>query len=196
LILLIALAAGLVVGASIARIRKRPWRLPHLQHLWLVLVAFIPQWLAIYLPATRVRIPDSLAAASLSLSLVLLLLFCWFNRRLPGIWLLALGTGLNLAVILANGGFMPISLGAAGQLVPPEKRVLLEVGDRFGFKDVLLLPENTRLGWLSDHFLLPEWMPYRAAFSPGDLAIAAGVFWLTAWPEKPLNLIQDKEYQC
>ena len=191
MILLTALAAGLIVGAGVAYFSKRSWRLPDLHHLWLVVVAFVPQWLAFYLPATRARIPDGLAAIGLSLSQTLLLLFCWFNRRVPGVWLLALGTGLNLVVILANGGFMPISPQTAGHLVPPEELALYRVGGRFGYKDILLLPESTRLAWLSDHFLLPECLPYRAAFSPGDVAIAAGAFWLTAWPGRPQKSIKN-----
>jgi len=41
--------------------------------------------------------------------LILLLVFCWINRRVTGVWLLALGLTLNLLVIAANGGFMSIS---------------------------------------------------------------------------------------
>ena len=34
---------------------------------WLAFVAFVPQLLAFYLPATRARIPDAWAAASLAM---------------------------------------------------------------------------------------------------------------------------------
>jgi hypothetical protein len=187
LILLTALAAGLLVGAGIARSQRRPWTLPPLRFLWLVLVAFLPQGLAFYLPATRAHIPDAVAAAGLIVSQTLLLVFCWLNRKVPGIWLLALGTGLNLLVIAANGGLMPISPQTASRLVSAEELDAIQIGSRFGFKDILLLPGETRLVWLSDRFLPPEWLSYQVAFSLGDIGIAAGAFWLTAAQGRPLN---------
>ena len=51
-------------------------------------------------------------------------------------------------------------------------------------KNILLLAADTRLAWLSDSILLPDWFPRSAALSPGDLFIALGAFWLFA-VEKP-----------
>lgn len=187
MVLLTALAAGLLVGIGGSRSQKRPWTLPQLRYLWLILVAFLPQGLAFYLPATRDRFPDGLAAAALITSQILLLAFCWLNRRVAGVGLLALGTALNLLVIAANGGFMPISPQTAARLVSPETLQSIAIGERFGIKDVLLLPEQTRLPWLSDVLLPPRWFPYQVAFSVGDLWIAVGAFWLTASQGMPFK---------
>ena len=184
MILLAALVAGSLTGLGIARWQGRSWAAPHLRAVWLVAVAFLPQLFTIYLPVTRLQTPDVLAAASLILSQALLLVFCWLNRQIAGVWPLALGTACNLLVIVANGGFMPVSPQTAGHLVPPEVLATFETGARFGWKDILLLPEQTRLAFLSDRFLLPEGLSYQVAFSFGDLLIAAGVFWLTAF-ERP-----------
>jgi hypothetical protein len=189
LILLTALLAGLLAGVMSARWQKHSWTLPPLHSLWLVIIAFLPQFLALYLPVTRARIPDNLAAVGLVLSQVLLLVFCWLNRRVRGIWLLALGTALNMLVIAANGGFMPISPQTAGRLVSPEILQSIPVGSRFGYKDILLLPAQTHLIWLSDVLLPPDWFPYQIAFSLGDICIAAGVFWLTAMGRAPSNTV-------
>ncbi len=159
-----------------------------MRSVWLVVVAFLPQALAFYLPATRSQIPDRLAAAGLIVSQTLLIAFCWLNRKVPGIWLLAFGTGLNLIVIAANGGFMPISPQTASKLMPADRLAAIEVGSRFGFKDILLLPEETHLVWLSDHFLPPKWFSYQVAFSLGDMGIAAGAFWLAAAQGRPLTI--------
>jgi hypothetical protein len=191
LILLTALVAGLLVGVGVARSQKRSWRLPQLGSLWLVVVALLPQGLAFYLPTTRAHIPDAVAAAGLIISQTLLLVFCWLNRKASGIWLLALGTGLNLIVIAVNGGFMPISLQTVSRLIPPDKLPALQVGSRYGFKDILLLPEETHLVWLSDHLLPPKWFPYQVAFSPGDIGIAAGAFWLMAAQGKSQTISQS-----
>lgn len=187
MILLFAILAGLAAGLIIARLQKRPWMVPALHKPWLAILAFLPQFFAVYLPATRLRVPQGWAAAGLIISLGLLLAFCWFNRRLAGVWLLALGLCSNLLVMAGNGGFMPISPQTAGHLIPPETLAMLGNGSRFGYKDVLLLPGQTRLGWLSDRFLPPEGFPYQVAFSIGDLLVAAGAFWLMVTQGKSLR---------
>lgn len=168
--------------------------MPQVRFAWLVIVAFLPQFFAFYLPATRDRMPDAWVAAGLIASDALLLVFCWFNRHLAGMWLLAAGAALNLLVIAANGGFMPISPQTASHLIPPAVLETLPIGERFGAgKDILLLPENTRFVWLSDRFLLPDWFRYQVAFSLGDTLIAAGAFWLMATQGKPLLTLKKPE---
>jgi hypothetical protein len=192
MILLVAILAGLLVGLSIARFQKRSWMVPPLRKPWLVIVAFLPQLFILYLPATHTRIPDGLAASGLIVSLILLLVFCWFNRWLSGVWLLALGLFFNLLVIVANGGFMPISPQTASHLVPSGTLAALGNGSRFGYKDILLLPGQTHLIWLSDQFLPPQGFPYQVAFSLGDLFVAAGAFWLMVNQGKPLGSAREQ----
>ena len=192
MILLVAILAGWVAGLILTRSQKRPWTVPPLSKSWMVLVAFLPQFILLYMPGIRARVPDNLAAAGLLVSLALLLVFCWFNRRLSGVWLLALGLFFNLLVIATNSGFMPISPQTASQLVPHETLAALGSGDRFGTKDILLLPEQTRLIWLSDQFLPPKGFPYQVAFSAGDMLIAAGAFWLMVTQGKTLEAPKSK----
>jgi len=193
LILLLAILLGVPMGLLVARWQKRSWAFPPLRIPWLVILAFLPQFFAFYLPATRSRIPDSWASAGLLSSQLLLLAFCWFNRHLSGVWILALGLTLNLLVIAANGGLMPISPQTANRLVPQEIVQTVPLGSRFGYgKDVLLMPADTRLVWLSDRFLPPEGFPYQVAFSMGDVVIAVGALWLTAVQGKPLQTLTKK----
>jgi hypothetical protein len=198
MILLVAILAGLVAGLLLARFRKQAqkqapgqgWTVPPLRKPWLAILAFLPQLLISYLP-TRGQVSDELAALGLIASLALFLVFCWFNRRLSGVWLLALGLGLNLLVMALNGGFMPISPQTASRLVPADAQAALAAlasGTRFGLKDILLLPAQTRLVWLSDQFLPPRGFPYQVAFSLGDIIIAAGAFWLMLTQGKPLGV--------
>jgi hypothetical protein len=187
MILLVAILAGMAVGLFLARLKKRPWTVPPLRTPWLVIIALLPQFINLYLSQTRIRISNGWAAAGLIVSMVLLLVFCWFNRQFSGVWLLALGLAFNLLVIAANGGFMPISPQTASRLVLPETLARFGNGDRFGYKDILLLPEQTRLIWLSDYFLPPKGFPYQVAYSIGDVFIAAGAFWLIGLQCKPLE---------
>ena len=111
--------------------------------MWLVLVAFLPQLVVAYLPVTHFLLPDWLAASTLSASLILFLAFVWLNRRLPGMPILMIGLGLNLIVILANRGWMPISPQTANHLTDGNVLQSFSLGSRFGQKDILLLPQDT-----------------------------------------------------
>jgi hypothetical protein len=205
MILLVAVLAGLAAGLLLARLQHSQWMVPPLRKPWLAILAFLPQVLVAYLPSIRARVPDELAAAGLILSLALLLLFCWINRRLSGVGLLASGLVLNLLVMAANGGFMPISPQSASRLVPADTQAALAAlasGSRFGLKDILLLPSQTHLVYLSDLLLTPKGFPYQVAFSLGDVLIAAGAFWLMvtqcrsleAPPQKhKLNITKESE---
>ena len=187
MILLIALAAGLAAGVVLARWRGHSYQPPELRVSWLAFLAFLPQFILLYLPYFRIRVSDQVSAVCLLASLLIFLGFAWVNRSLPGMSILLIGLALNLTVMAANGGFMPISPQTAGQLVPDGALLDFQSGDRFGVKDIYLPPLDTRFEWLADRFLTPAWFSYRAAFSLGDVFIAIGAFGLLAWtglPEK------------
>jgi len=187
-VLLLALVAGLLVGLAWARWRGYPYRTPELRHLWLVFVAFLPQFIVIYLPVPRGYFPDWLVVGCLLTSQILLLGFAWLNRRLPGMPILICGVVLNLAVMSANSGFMPISPQTASRLVSEDILLDIQPGSRIGTKDILLHPQDTRFEWLADRFLTPAWSPYQVAFSLGDILVAIGVFRLLA---EPRSLVQN-----
>ena len=181
MILLLAVIAGLLAGLARAWRASRPLVPPDLRLVWLALLAFLPQWLAFYLPATRRLFAQDLAAAALVSTQVFLLAFAWFNREQSGFWALGFGLALNLLVITLNGGLMPISPETAAQLRSGTSSNAWQIGQRLGTsKDIILPIAATRLWWLSDRFLLPNWFPYRVAFSLGDVFIAGGAF-MMAW---------------
>lgn len=154
-------------------------QVPKLKMELLVLIGFLPQFLAFFFRPSRRIIPDNLAAAFLISSQVLLLIFALANYDQPGFKFLGLGLLLNLLVISVNGGLMPISPEVVEKLVPDALPGTWEIGARLGTgKDVVLPVSETRLWWLSDRFLLPDWFPYTAAYSVGDIFIAVGAYWL------------------
>ena len=179
MVLLPAVLLGLIAGAIRASIGKRAFIIPDLAEVWLVIVAFIPQWVIFFLPLGQGWASDEIAAAALVTSQCLLLLFTWLNRALFAFWVLGLGLILNLLVIGANGGLMPISpetLQRAELALPTEE---LEIGERVGgSKDILLPAEQTHFEWLADRFVLPNELPFNFAYSAGDVFIAVGAFWL------------------
>jgi len=180
-ILWLGIGIGLLTGLGLSRWRGQPYRPPMLTHIWLVFVGFLPQFFAIYFWKTRIAIPDRITVLCLIASQLTLFVFAWLNRRLPGMWILIVGLIFNLVVMVVNGGFMPISPQAAGRLVGEEIVSNLVLGNRFGFKDILLPTHETRLELLADRFLPPASFPYQVAFSLGDIFITFGAFWLLAY---------------
>ena len=155
MILLLAVALGLIAGIIRTRIRRREFHLPELQLLWLVPIAYLPQFLSFDWPAPRKIIPDCWAAVALVSSQILLLVFVWANRRRPEFWILGLGLTLNLLVIILNGGLMPISPDMVKRLFPNELSDFWELNQRLGgSKDVVLEISATKLRWLSDCIFL------------------------------------------
>ena len=185
MILLSAVGIGLLVGIGRARWLGRAYSLPALRHVWLVVVAFLPQLLVTSIDNAHWPLANQVAGPTLIVSIGILLGFVWLNLRLPGMPLLLGGLTLNLAVMLANGGLMPVNPQTASRLVSEETSQTLILGDRFGQKDVLLLKQDTHLELFSDRFLPPAWFPYQVAFSLGDICIGAGAFWF---------LVTDKKY--
>ncbi len=177
MILSLAVIAGVGLGLLSAALEGERYQPVQPSHLWLILVGALPQVLAFYLPATRERIPESWIPFGMISSMLILLVFVWLNRQKRGMWILGLGLILNLLVISLNGGWMPIS---------PETLISQgaadgswELGFRHGYsKDMVLLPADTHLWFLSDVLTLPRWLPIRVAFSIGDVLIAAGVIFI------------------
>jgi hypothetical protein len=84
------------------------------------------------------------------------------NRRIPWVWLVALGGALNFAAIAANGGVMPAApraLRAAGMVVD---------GAEFTNSGAVAHPH---LQFLGDVFWLPSSWPVSNVFSVGDVIL-------------------------
>lgn len=94
---------------------------------------------------------------------VLVGLFLWANRRLPGAPVVALGTSLNALAIVANGGEMPAS--AAAQRIAG-----IHLGPGFHNSVALAHP---RLPWLGD--VIPWPGPLPNVLSVGDCLVYLGV---------------------
>jgi hypothetical protein len=87
------------------------------------------------------------------------------NIRLPGLRLIALGAGLNLLAIVANGGYIPADAEALASVG----------GDAAAGYSNSIVTANPVLGPLTDIFALPSWMPLANVFSIGDVLIGIGV---------------------
>jgi hypothetical protein len=109
----------------------------------------------------------------------LLLGFCWLNRATSGFWLATVGIGLNLLVMLANHGHMPISPDAfrhmSGLDVSPGTVLLFS-------KDRVLEDSAAVLPFLGDRLLMPGPLARLAVWSIGDVLLLLGtgrLLWVT-----------------
>ena len=181
MLLLWALPIGVLVGLL------RGGRLGNLAQLelrgaWLILAALGLQLLIFPLPGLPgPLIPFGTAFLHL-LSYALLVAFVLLNRREWGILLMGGGMLLNIAVIAANGGFMPTYpelLERAGRARAAQ--ILTETG--FYGNNVCIGCEgiSPRLAFLGDIFAVPAWVPGANVFSVGDALLALGlVYFLQA----------------
>lgn len=115
-----------------------------------------------------------LRLAALVISAGLLLRFCWLNRRFTGIIVAGAGAVLNMLVMAAQGGSMPVSTQTIAAMGGPT----LQAGTRFLLSKSTVVAQDS--GWLSllnDRLLLPGPLGWFAAWSVGDLVLLAGVWW-------------------
>jgi hypothetical protein len=178
MILLTAILLGLISGMVRAELEKHPYRTLKLKKPGLVVIAFLAQFGVFQLSRFGFIVEDNWVAVTLVVGQVILLVFSFLNRKSPGFIFLALGTLLNLAVMLLNGGLMPMSPETITNLNPQASPNSWSIGERLGnSKNIALGEEMTRLSFLSDRYILPDWLPYRVAFSLGDVVLSVGAFW-------------------
>ncbi len=114
--------------------------------------------------------------------------FFWVNRRIPWLWLVALGTGCNFAAILANGGVMPASARAMAM-------AHLRMGPGFANSAPVAHP---RLVFLGDIIPTPPWLPLHNVASVGDILIAAGAVLVVACQTRPRRVatLRSNPQEC
>lgn len=174
-----AVIAGFLAGSLRAGLQGRSLQIPSFRHSWIVFAALLPQIIVFQIPATGRIIPLDWAKGILIGSFAGLAGFVWLNRQQVGMRLLGMGLGLNLLVILLNGGLMPITPEDASYVHPETAPHEWTLGERLGQgKDIVLPLSEIRLEWLSDRFRTPSWVTYRVVYSIGDIFIFVGTFWL------------------
>ena len=181
MILIVAVIASILIavlrGGRLARLADLKIR-----QAWLALAAVALQYPLVYNKLHEVLVAGvPLTRLVMLASYVLLLWVLWLNRRLPGIPLVGVGMLANLAVMMLNGGWMPITPEALGRLGHLDWAATGPVAKVWAAKNVMLSRGETRLWFLSDVFVLARPFPVPSAFSVGDVLIALGLFWLVQW---------------
>jgi hypothetical protein len=173
------LLAGLVTGGSLKRFAtvRIAWPM-----LLLLVVALAIKGLGIYGPLARSNLTPWLFLLS---NLALVFWAVWHRDQLRGVELVALGITLNLIVVIANLGHMPVTPALAHR-GPPE---LLRYGV---WGQYVLASPSTRLNWLSDWIQLPGPIGrvFPQAYSPGDLVSSVGLAVVLFLLTRPLRFSQ------
>lgn len=155
LCVVVGLIAGLATGGSLdnfARLRVR-W-------VWVAVAALVVREASVITPLRNVTGIQYVY----TLSLAVLVVWCvWNVRRLRGLLILTVGAALNLTVVVANGGRMPVAARAAS--------IHGNVGQ------YTVMTGSTHLNWLGDWIGLPA---HLGVYSPGDVIVAAGVLVVAA----------------
>lgn len=160
---LLGLALGLALGGRLGRLAdvRLAW--------WPVVpLALVVKELGVLGPLAAS--PAAPAVYVVSLAALTAWIFL-HRRRLPCIWPLLAGVGLNLVVVVANLGRMPVRAALA-------HRGPTQLATQGAWGQYELAGPATRLNWLGDTIALPGRLGavFPEAYSAGDLVVAVGLF--------------------
>jgi hypothetical protein len=134
----------------------------------MVIGLFVLQtWLVIYAPGQTTWQMIILISSQLALLGLIL-----YNHAVPGARLFALGIALNLLVMVANGGWMPVTTETY-RFVHPNNDLTLYTKPPSS-KNIILPRSDTKFWYLSDVIRL-NLLWQRTAVSLGDILLVGGV---------------------
>ena len=164
-----ALAIAVLIGGDVRRLSQL-----RLRHLELLLAAFAAKISVALLGTTHAAAAVNAARPLNVIGAALLLAVVWFNRRIPGALVFGAGLMLNLIVILAFGGRMPVLL--PGDVDPNSAVLAVLKGGLDPLHVALAHPQG--LWFLGDILAIPGIGGHASLVSIGDLLMAAGIAWL------------------
>src|SRR2546423_11885936 len=101
----LAIAFGILLGVAggghLSNLTRLKFRWP-----LLLVAAVVLRYVVTFSPLSRIEGAQYVYAASLAL---IVLWTVWHFKRLPGVWLVTAGGLLNLVVVMANSGRMPVA---------------------------------------------------------------------------------------
>jgi hypothetical protein len=168
-VIAVALVVAVVIGGDVRRLSQL-----RIRHIEVLLAAFAVKVAVALLGIAHSQIVVTVARPLNVVGAVLLLAVVWFNRRIPGAVLFGAGLTLNLIVIVAFGGRMPVLLPRDADPNSPILALL-----RGGLDPLHVALEHPQGLWfIGDIFTIPSIGGHSSLVSIGDLLMAAGIAWL------------------
>jgi hypothetical protein len=149
---------GLAGGGRLSNLARLKFR-----HVWLLVLAIALRYVLVLTPLSRVDGAQYVYVLSLAL---IVLWTIWHLKLLPGVWLVTTGGLLNLLVVVANNGRMPVDATLASRQLGG---LLVEHGH---LGQYTVMDASSHLNFLGDWMSLG---PLPEAYSPGDVLIAMGI---------------------
>jgi hypothetical protein len=153
-----ALVVGVALGGRLGNLAQL-----RLRASWLFFAAIALQVVAFPFAFLPWRTDGTVATLLWLASYALLIAAAVLNRRIAGVPLVALGMGMNIAAITANGGTMPVLPDA-----------MHGAGGSHATLNNSTAVADPSLAWLVDRWAAPDWIPLANVFSVGDVLIAVG----------------------
>lgn len=183
--IVIGVVVGFIRGGNLENLGSIRFRA-----LWLVFAALGLQFLIFPTPWWSVPAIVQTSAIPHVLSYVMLATFLVLNRSIPSIWIIVTGGLMNIAVIVANRGYMPTNTDNLAKSGNPEVAKVLSETPGTTVGNVIAMSDTTRLNLLADRFYLPQWVPFGTSFSIGDFVLAIGMVLLITRCMKDTNGVE------
>ena len=144
-----------------------------LKRIELIVLACLIQAGLIFLWPKKIKFVLDYNSYMIIFSYIVLLLAVWYNKKLKGMKIIALGIIFNFIVIVANGGHMPVLLSSLYTVGLNGFALVLKEGT---YVTHALITEKTLFGFLADVIPLSPPFPDPSVVSAGDFLMFYGVF--------------------
>lgn len=144
-----------------------------LKRIELLILACLIQGGLIFFGSRKVQFILDYSSYALIFSYMVLILAVWYNKQLKGMNIITLGIIFNFAVIVANGGHMPVLLSSLYRVGLDDFALILKEGS---YVTHTLITEKTLGAFLADVIPLPSPCPDPSVISFGDFLMFCGVF--------------------
>jgi len=167
-IIIISIIIGLLRNGKLSSLSQIS-----LKRMELLVLAFIIQVGLTFLGSKKIEFVFNYSSYALAFSYVVLLIAVWYNGKLKGMKIIALGIAFNFMVIVANGGHMPVLLSSLYKAGLNDFALVLKEGT---YVTHTLITEKTLFKFLADVIPLPPPFPDPSVVSVGDFLLFYGVF--------------------
>lgn len=167
-IIIISIIIGLLRNGKLSSLSQIS-----LKRIELIVLACLVQGGIIFLGSRNIKFVLDYSSYMIIFSYIVLLLAVWYNKKLKGMKIIALGIILNFIVIVANSGYMPVLLSSLYKAGLNDFALVLKEGT---YVTHALITEKTLFGFLADVIPLSPPFPDPSVVSAGDFLMFYGVF--------------------